>query len=54
MSRAAQVCGFALGPLVSAVVFDSTGRYQEALVSLRLVAILVLLFLWPARRPVSE
>ena len=54
MSRAAQVCGFAVGPLVSAVVFDSTGSYQGAFISLGLVAILSSLLLWATRRPVSE
>ncbi len=53
MSRAAQVSGFAVGPLVSAVVFDSTGSYRGAFVSLGMVAILASLLLWTARRPVS-
>ena len=39
MSRAAQVCGFAVGPLVSAVVFDNTGSYRGAFIALALVAI---------------
>ena len=54
MSRAAQVFGFAVGPLVSAVVFDSTGSYRGAFIGLGLVAILASMLLWTARRPVSE
>ncbi|MCY4652212.1 MAG: MFS transporter, partial [Dehalococcoidia bacterium] len=53
MSRAAQVFGFAVGPLVSAVVFDSTGSYRGAFISLGLVAILASALLWTARRPAS-
>ncbi len=54
MGRAAQVFGFAVGPLASAVVFDSAGSYRGAFVSLGLVAILASLLLWTARRPVSK
>lgn len=54
MSRAALVFGFAVGPLVSAVVFDSTGSYRGAFIALALVAILASMLLWTARRPVSE
>ena len=51
MSRAAQVFGFAVGPLVSAVVYDNTGSYRGAFIALALVAILASLLLWTARRP---
>jgi sugar phosphate permease len=51
MSRAAQVVGFAVGPLASAVVFDRTGTYQGAFFSLALVAIAAALVLLMARRP---
>ena len=54
MSRAAQVFGFAIGPLVSAIVFDNTGSYRGAFIALALVAILASLLLWTARRPVRE
>lgn len=54
MSRAVQVFGFAMGPLVSAVVFDSTGNYQGAFLGLLLVVIVASALLWTARRPVSE
>ncbi len=54
MSRAAQVFGFAVGPLVSAIVYDSTGSYTGAFIGLALVSILASLLLWTARRPVSE
>ena len=54
MSRAAQVCGFAVGPLVSAVVFDNTGSYRGAFIALALVAIAASALLATARRPVSE
>ena len=51
MSRAAQVVGFAVGPLVSAVVFDRTGTYQGAFLSLALVATAAALLLMASRRP---
>ena len=54
MSRAAQVCGFAVGPLASAVVFDSTGSYRGAFIALGLVAIVASALLATARKPVSE
>ncbi len=51
LSRAAQVVGFAVGPLASAIVFDRTGSYRGAFVSLALVAVLAALLLSAARRP---
>ncbi len=51
VSRTAQVLGFAVGPLASAVVFDRTGTYQGAFISLALVAVLAALLLSTARRP---
>ncbi len=51
ISRAAQVFGFALGPLASAIVFDRTGSYREAFIGLALVAVLASLILSAARRP---
>ncbi len=53
MSRAAQVFGFAVGPLASAVVFDSTGSYRGAFLALGLVSILASLLLATARRPAT-
>ena len=53
MSRAAQVFGFAVGPLVSAVVFDSTGSYTGAFIGLAVVAIMAAVLLSTARRPVK-
>ena len=54
ISRAAQVFGFALGPLASAIVFDRTGGYREAFIGLALLAILASLVLLAARRPVPR
>ena len=54
MSRAAQVFGFAVGPLVSAIVFDNTGSYRGAFIALALVAILASLLLTAANRPVMQ
>ena len=51
ISRAAQVCGFAVGPLASAIVFDRTGSYRGAFIALALVAISASLLLSTARRP---
>ena len=51
VSRAAQVVGFAVGPLASAVVYDRTGSYQGAFLALAAVAIAAALLLTTARRP---
>ena len=51
LSRAAQVVGFAVGPLASAIVFDRTGTYQGAFLSLALVAIAAAIVLAVSRRP---
>ena len=39
ISRSAQVVGFAVGPLASAAVFDETGTYRAAFLSLIIVAL---------------
>ncbi len=52
ISRAAQVVGFAVGPLGSAVAFDRTGTYEGAFLSLALVAVVAALLLATSRRPV--
>ena len=51
LSRAAQVTGFAIGPLVSAIVYDATGTYQQAFISFSLVAVTASLLVMAARRP---
>ena len=51
VSRAAQVVGFAVGPLASAVVYDRTGSYQGAFLALAAVALLATVLLASARRP---
>ncbi len=51
LSRAAQVVGFAVGPLGSAVVFDRTGTYQGAFLTLSLIAVAASLLLLTAPRP---
>lgn len=51
LSRAAQVMGFAVGPLASAIVFDQTGSYRGAFVALSLVALIASVLLTAARRP---
>ena len=51
LSRAAQVAGFAVGPLASAIVYDTTGTYQQAFVSFSLVAVAASLLVMIARRP---
>ena len=51
ISRAAQVVGFAVGPLGSAVVFDRTGTYQGAFLILAAVAGAAALLLIVARHP---
>ena len=54
LSRAAQVMGFAVGPLASAIVFDQTGSYRGAFVALSLVALIASVLLTAARRPAVE
>ncbi len=51
VSRAAQVVGFAVGPLASAVVYDRTGSYQGAFLALAAVAVAAAILLTTARRP---
>ena len=51
MSRAAQVVGFAVGPLGSAVAYDRTGTYQGAFLTLALVSVAAALLLVTTRRP---
>ena len=51
VSRAAQVVGFAVGPLASAVVYDRTGSYQGAFLALAAVAVAASVLLAVSRRP---
>ena len=51
LSRAAQVVGFAVGPLASALVYDRTGSYQGAFLALAAVALVAAVLLSSARRP---
>ena len=51
VSRAAQVVGFAVGPLASAVVYDRTGAYNGAFLALAAVAVIAAILLGAARRP---
>ncbi len=53
MSRAAQVFGFAVGPLASAIVYDSAGSYTGAFIGLALVAVITAALLTTARRPTT-
>lgn len=49
MSRAAQVFGFAVGPLASAIVYDSAGSYTGAFIGLAVVAVITAALLTTAR-----
>ena len=51
ISRSAQVVGFAVGPLASATVFDRTGTYRTAFLSLIIVALAASLLMAIAKRP---
>ena len=51
VSRAAQVVGFAVGPLGSAVVYDRTGSYQGAFLALAALAVFAAVLLVASRRP---
>ena len=53
VSRAAQVVGFAVGPLASAVVYDRTGSYHGAFLALAAVAVVAAILLALARRPAA-
>ena len=51
ISRAAQVSGLALGPLVAGLVYDTTGSYQNAFIWFALLAGVSFLIILIARRP---
>jgi OFA family oxalate/formate antiporter-like MFS transporter len=54
LSRAAQVSGFAIGPLASAMVYDTSGTYRQAFISLSVVAVAASLLVMLARRPAAR
>ena len=51
ISRAAQVAGFALGPLVLGIAYDVSGTYQTALVYFAFTGVASSLLILAARRP---
>ncbi|MCI0793135.1 MAG: MFS transporter [Chloroflexi bacterium] len=51
ISRAAQVAGFALGPLVLGIAYDASGTYQTALVYFAFTGVASSLLILAARRP---
>jgi MFS family permease len=53
LSRAAQVCGFALGPLVSGIVYDTTGSYRSAFIYFAFLAVGAAVIVLASRRPRS-
>jgi MFS family permease len=54
VSRAAQVMGFALGPLVSGIFFDVTGSYKGAFFALAWVALAACLLVAAAKSPAGS
>jgi len=51
ITRAAQVVGFALGALISGVVYDSTGSYRDAFTLFLVIAVASSLLVIIAKRP---
>ena len=51
ISRAAQVAGFAVGPLASGIVYDATGSYQQAFIYFALLAVASSALILTARPP---
>ena len=51
LSRAAQVSGFALGPLILGIAYDRWGSYQDALVYLAVLAAISFVLVAAAKRP---
>ncbi len=54
LSRAAQVSGFALGPLVSGIVYDATGSYRSAFIYFAFLAVVAAVIVLAFRRPTSR
>jgi sugar phosphate permease len=53
VSRASQVVGFAAGALISGVIFDATGSYQDAFVLFGFIAVASSLLVLMARQPAA-
>jgi OFA family oxalate/formate antiporter-like MFS transporter len=51
LSRAAQVSGFALGPLASGIVYDATGSYRSAFIYFAFLAAGAAVIVLASRRP---
>ena len=51
ISRAAQVAGFAVGPLASGIVYDATGSYQQAFIYFAVLALVSSALILAARPP---
>ncbi len=51
ISRAAQVAGFAVGPLASGIVYDATGSYQQAFIYFAVLALVGSALILAARPP---
>jgi OFA family oxalate/formate antiporter-like MFS transporter len=54
LSRAAQVSGFALGPLVSGIVYDATGSYRNAFIYFAFLAAGAAVIVLASRRPTGR
>ena len=54
ISRAAQVAGFAVGPLASGIVYDATGGYQQAFIYFALLALVSSALILAARPPAQR
>ncbi len=53
INRAAQVSGYALGPLIGGLVYDATGSYRNALIWFAALAVFSALVFLVARRPTN-
>ena len=51
LSRAAQVLGFAVGPLLSGIVYDATNSYQNAFGYFAVLAVASSVFMLLAHKP---
>jgi cyanate permease len=51
ISKAAQVTGFAVGPLILGIAFDASGSYQSTFIYFALVAVVAAFLVFTARRP---
>jgi cyanate permease len=48
------VSGFALGPLVSGIVYDATGSYRSAFIYFAFLAVVAAVIVLASRRPASR